>query len=409
MSILKSVWTLLTEDPSKDISKGSKKEVLKMDVKKEHPVVDLTENPKLKKREKKEPTLIERLYALKNSTFNHSDVIIKEIEDNSYNRYDYGYGGRRRSYYDYDTNENSYIIKLQISGRTIFNRVVPDFPGLTERHIMSREGNTDFTSGILNIGDKNMKVQKINLILKVGCDKRLLPEGTSFKEINMTFYKSEIVSLSVIRETLSGQVSIRDIGVDQRASNTDLNGVIFGYNDVIKNLIVSDFERELDLHRKKDELSKIVKVFNDNINKDVLSDLFTYSFDEIGNCSIEKKNEKDYRYYVPGINDHWEVEISISDLRNNDSDVSFNMNEKLSNLLIEIGEAVNRIKSIYSGCNVELDMSQINNSRLIIKVSPDYPEWLSNERNKRQSEGRARRTIRNYDILHYRGYQDYYE
>jgi hypothetical protein len=271
---------------------------------------------------------------------------------------------------------------------------------------MGREGRPDFTSGILTHGEYNMKVQKINLTLKVGEDKSL-PDG------NFTFYKSEIVDLSVVRETLKGkELSVRNLGNKRdRISNTNLNSVIFGYNDVIKNLIISDFERELDLHKKKSELSKIVKAFNDNINEDVLSDLFSYSFDEINNHSIEKKNENNYSNWVPGINEHWEISLSIRDLRNDG--VSFNMNEKLPNLFIEVGEAVNRLKSIHKDCNVELDIQSINSSKLIIKISPIYPNWLvSNESNKKQSEGRLNRVRGNnrfYEHQIRRGYQEGYQ
>ena len=436
MSLFKQAWKLLTEDPSKDISKKSKS--IK-DIKKEHPnaystwskeddlklsklykegktnkelsiIFERTEGAiearieKLDLSNQKEykKSLSEKLYELKHKTFMSQDVSIKDINvEYKLERIDRTYysGYRYDDYKKYRSENQKYDITLVISGRTIFDRLVPLFPGLSEREIMGREGNDDYTTGVMTVDNQKSKVKKINVVVSVW-DKE--GEISDLFADDTTLYESRIKSISVIRQDLKGRITVRDITNNRsnrmRSSSTNLNDVIFGYNELLKKQIESDFELEIDQDKKEKELKKVISGFNDNINQDLLSDLFAYSSDISNGADIKLEEDKNirYNYQVKGVRNFYTVKFNIDQFSENG--VFKLTGGGFSNLLIEIGEAVNRLNDIH-GCNSEM---KINDNDIKITIKPNYPNWLITKGTNK----RTRRDRRNHfgeleDLLYY--------
>lgn len=408
MSLFSKTWKLLTEDPSKDISKKQEVKKTMNDIKKEYSnaystwsknddiklsrllkegksikelsdIFERTEGAiesRVEKIKQIESSLIERLKILKDSTFMSQDVSIKDIRHH-HSRYEYGWNR-----YHTHQQDDKFDVLIEVSGRTIFDRLVPDFPGLSERDIMGRPGRYDYYCGVIKIDNHRLKVKKVTIYMTVWeeteaySEKRFASKYGDKDSKSRPFYKSQIKSVLIERETIGGEVSLRDISnlSSIQSQSLALNNVIFNYSDSIKEIAEKDLSNEIDTNEKEKYLTELVKSFGE-LDKDTLDDLLAYISDDLGYHKVmisDKKQQGVFNYFVGGLDNFWNIRIDISEFKNGNS--TYSMSGKLSNVIIEVGESIERMKKIYERSNIE--MSFIENE-IILSIRPLYPTWLS--------------------------------
>lgn len=405
MSLFSKTWKLLTEDPSKDISKKQELKKTIKQIKEDYPnaysawsknddiklsrllkegksikelsdIFERTEGAiesRVEKIKQIESSLIERLKILKDSTFMSQDVSIKDIRQLN--------GSPRTSRYDgwsrYNTRQDDiFDVLIEVSGRTIFDRLVPDFPGLSERDIMGRPGRYDYHCGVIKIDNHRLKVKKVTIWMTVWEETEAYHYYGDKDSKSRPFYKSQIKSVLIERETIRGEVSLRDISnlSSIQSQSLSLNNVIFNYSDSIKKIAEKDLSNEIDTNKKEKYLTELVKSFGE-LDKDTLDDLLAYISDDLGHHKVtigDKKQQGVFNYFVGGLDNFWNIRIDISEFKNGNS--TYSMNGKLSSVIIEVGESIERMKKICERSNIE--MSFVENE-IILSIRPLYPTWLS--------------------------------
>lgn len=386
MGLFNKAWKILTEDTSKDISKNQKEDIK---------VENITQGSIEKKIEPTEPSLIEKLATLKNSTYLSQDVSIKEITTHN-SRYEYGWN----RYHIY-SQDNIYDVLIEVSGRTIFDRLVPDFQGLSEIDIMGRPGRYDYHSGVLKIDNHKLKVKKVNIWMTVWEETESYHYYGDKDSKSKPFYKSQIKSVLIERETIGGEVAIRDISnlSSIQSQSLGLNNVIFNHSDSIKEIAETDLKNEIESVEKEKYLTELIKSFNE-LDKDTLYDLLVCVSDNLGHHKVmisDKKQQGSFNYFVKGLDNFWNIKIDVSEFKNENSTYTLSMNGKLSNIIIEIGESIERMKRICDKSNIEMSFSE---NEIILTIRPLYPHWLSispvNENKKINRFGIAHEYYNNY-------------
>jgi len=391
MGLFNKAWKILTEDPSKDISKKNQKEDIKVE--------KITQGSIEKKIEPTEPSLIEKLTNLKNSTYLSQDVSIKEITIHN-RRYEYGWN-RYHTYSQDNIYDNIYDILIEVSGRTIFDRLVPDFQGLSEIDIMGRPGRYDYHCGVLKIDNHKLKVKKVNIWMTVWEETESYHYYGDKDSKSKPFYKSQIKSVLIERETIGGEVAIRDISnlSSIQSQSLGLNNVIFNHSDSIRGIAETDLKNEIESVEKEKYLTELINSFNE-LDKDTLDDLLVCVSDNLGHHKVmisDKKQQGSFNYFVKGLDNFWNIKIDVSEFKNENSTYTLSMNGKLSNIIIEIGESIERMKRICDKSNIEMSFSE---NEIILTIRPLYPHWLSispvNENKKRNRFGNAHEYYNDY-------------
>ena len=427
MSLFSKTWKLLTEDPSKDISKKQELKKTIKQIKEDYPnaysawsknddiklsrllkegksikelsdIFERTEGAiesRVEKIKQIESSLIERLKILKDSTFMSQDVSIKDIRHLN--------GSPRTSRYDgwsrYNTRQDDiFDVLIEVSGRTIFDRLVPDFPGLSERDIMGRPGRYDYHCGVIKIDNHRLKVKKVTIWMTVWEETEAYHYYGDKDSKSRPFYKSQIKSVLIERETIRGEVSLRDISnlSSIQSQSLSLNNVIFNYSDSIKKIAEKDLSNEIDTNKKEKYLTELVKSFGE-LDKDTLDDLLAYISDDLGHHKVtigDKKQQGVFNYFVGGLDNFWNIRIDISEFKNGNS--TYSMNGKLSSVIIEVSESIERMKKICERSNIE--MSFVENE-IILSIRPLYPTWLgiNPPKDKRDLRRDLRRNRNVYD------------
>lgn len=386
MGLFNKSWKILTEDPSKDISKNQKEDIK---------VENITQGSIEKKIEPTEPSLIEKLATLKNSTYLSQDVSIKEITTHN-SRYEYGWNR-----YHTRQQDDKFDVLIEVSGITIFDGLVPDFPGLSERDIMGRPGRYDYHCGVLKIDNHKLKVKKVNIWMTVWEETESYHYYGDKDSKSKPFYKSQIKSVLIERETIGGEVAIRDISnlSSIQSQSLGLNNVIFNHSDSIKEIAETDLKNEIESVEKEKYLTELIKSFNE-LDKDTLYDLLVCVSDNLGHHKVmisDKKQQGSFNYFVKGLDNFWNIKIDVSEFKNENSTYTLSMNGKLSNIIIEIGESIERMKRICDKSNIEMSFSE---NEIILTIRPLYPHWLSispvNENKKRNRFGITHEYYNNY-------------
>lgn len=403
MGILKSAWKLLTEDPSKNVkvevneSNISKVSDLGLIHFREREVEGLAiQKPTDSKNEDKvtKKRLPEKLYELKNNT--SPDIYISEIAI-----------GKPVYYPSYP--HTSYDVHLFISGRSLFN-------GLSQydRQFMgigNFTGTRDDLFGVMEIDYHTSKVKHVELVISVS---DLESSVSDLFSDDTTLYDSRVKSITVTRESINGVMNSRNIYNRLSSSNTNLYNVIFGYNELVKKSIESDFMSELDEYKKLNEVKSIINDFNENINTDVLMDLFSYTSDIIDSDKFNiqlVEGPRPIHHWDKNIQkvtntadfgNYYKIHFDVNKFYNNGL---FDLSGSFPNLLMEIGEATNRLNDIHK-CNSEMNIS---GGKIMLIIKPIFPNWLTDLVDKHEKYDLQRATRQSIDRLnrHYRmGFND---
>lgn len=248
------------------------------------------------------------------------------------------------------------------------------FPSGSQRMGASFSGfdpiKNKYGEGLLVIGDVASRISNICI------DVKITEESLNWSRLNdysgSNFYHNNIHMLTFDRQVFSNvfkglvtktkESHLTDskyrISFDVRSNialseYSDIKYHISGLVDKVKSLIEDNFRKEIIESRLVESKDK----FFQQLSEDVMLDTFQQIIDIIPECRLAIGNHS-IKFHIPvnGNNTH-------KDLR-----VSFDFDNKLSNILYELSEASNRIKSYYNESKIKVSFSD---SGIMIEISPD--------------------------------------
>lgn len=360
--IIKKIWKLLSEDPSKAV-KGIESPV---EEKKEEPI-------KEEKKEIRKPSLGEQLSTLKQQSMYSSsgmpDFQVLDIypsRDSFYrdSRIDHYHDSisRRRYPYDDDYTNECYNIKIKLSGSLLFRDSV-DFYNIDRK-------------GVINIGNEEIEKSTVDYI-----EIELTVEKSSYDPMNGNTPTNIELSRILVKRTLSDQSGIKTISKGSYSININPRNsirsrfydgyILHNIRDMfpfIKREVEENFREEVENTKYQIKIRESLKEFDSKINENSLRDCFAYALDEDEKSSISLRGIPDMNGRIyPGLNDlskkYWEVIIAVSSERI-DGGNQMIIDDKSSNILFEINEGINRLRKIYDKSKIVLNFSDYGNIKI---------------------------------------------
>ena len=359
--MIKKIWKLLSENPSKNVKNIENL----VEEKEDEPI-------KEEKKEIRKPSLVEQLSSLKQqsmySSSSMSDFQVVDIypsRDSSYRDRRHGYelrNYRDRAYYDDNYYNECYNVVIKLSGGLLF-RDNRNF------HSINRKG-------FIKIGEEEIEKSIVDEI-----ELNLIVEKSSYDPMNCDAPTNIELSKLSVKRTVSDQSGIKTISNGSYLVDINLKNNIRSrfYDDYIlhkikdmfpyiKREIEDNFREEVENTKHQIKLRESLREFDNKINENSLRDCFAYALDEDENSSILLRGIPDMNGRIyPGLNDlskkYWEIIIAVGSERIEGGN-QMTIDDKSSNILFEVNEGINRLRKIYDKSKIVLNFSDYGNVKI---------------------------------------------